>query len=317
MQSKEIGGYLELDRYKLPMLHDEAIALNCGRSCLAYLIRAHHITKILLPKFLCNSVIDVCQKEQVLIRYYSINENFMPININKTLNEWLYIVNYYGQLNNKELQQIIDKYQNVIVDQTQAYFQLPIKGVDTFYSCRKFFGVADGAFLYTDKVLHDSLPQDESYHRMNYLLGRYEKNAEEFYGEYVANNEFFSTEPIKKMSKLTDNLLHGIDYNKVQCTRTNNYNYLYERFALLNRLKLDRPEGAYMYPLYIEGGDKIRERLRVQRIYIPVLWPNVLNSCKESECEYQMAKNILPLPCDQRYTKEEMSYMVEQIKGNL
>lgn len=72
-----------------------------------------------------------------------------------------------------------------------------------------------------------------------------------------------------------------------------------------------------MYPLYIENGDKIRQKLRLLKIYIPVLWPNVLNDCKENQCEYRMAKNILPLPCDQRYKEEEMIYMAEQIKSIL
>ena len=53
---KEIGGYIELDRYTLPMLHENAKALNCGRNCLAYLIRARGIKKIALPYFLCDSV---------------------------------------------------------------------------------------------------------------------------------------------------------------------------------------------------------------------------------------------------------------------
>ena len=35
---KEIGGYLELDTYSLPMLHGDALALNSGRACLQYLI---------------------------------------------------------------------------------------------------------------------------------------------------------------------------------------------------------------------------------------------------------------------------------------
>ena len=48
--TKEIGGYLELDRYHLPMLHDEAIALNSGRNCLAYLIRKKGIKRIWIPK---------------------------------------------------------------------------------------------------------------------------------------------------------------------------------------------------------------------------------------------------------------------------
>ena len=39
---------------------------------------------------------------------------------------------------------------NVIIDNVQAYFQRPIEGFDTLYSCRKYFGVPDGAVLYTD-----------------------------------------------------------------------------------------------------------------------------------------------------------------------
>ena len=40
---KEYGGYIELDTYRLPMLHEGSIALNCGRNCLAYLIIAKRI----------------------------------------------------------------------------------------------------------------------------------------------------------------------------------------------------------------------------------------------------------------------------------
>ena len=44
---KEYGGYIELDTYSLPMLHEGAKALNCGRNCLAYLIEARGIRKLL------------------------------------------------------------------------------------------------------------------------------------------------------------------------------------------------------------------------------------------------------------------------------
>ena len=53
---REIGGYLCLDTYNMPMRHEGAIALNTGRNCLAYLIEKKKIKKIFLPKFLCASV---------------------------------------------------------------------------------------------------------------------------------------------------------------------------------------------------------------------------------------------------------------------
>ncbi|MBO5560987.1 MAG: hypothetical protein J6A07_05000, partial [Firmicutes bacterium] len=65
----------------------------------------------------------------------------------------------------------------MIIDNTQAYFQMPVNGVDTFYTCRKFFGVTDGAVLYTASAVDTELDIDESYTRMTYILGRFERSA--------------------------------------------------------------------------------------------------------------------------------------------
>ena len=148
---------------------------------------------------------------------------------------------------------------------------------------------------------------------MRFLLGRFERTASEFYQEYVENNKLFIDEPIKKMSKLTENLLHGIDYEEVKKRRTANFRLLHNEFERINRLKLTVPEGAFMYPLYIENGAEIRKRLQAEKIYIPTLWPDVFDVCKEDEPEYDMAKNILPLPVDQRYKSAEMDYIITRI----
>lgn len=311
---KEIGGYIEFEQYSLPLFHDKAIALNCGRNCLALLIEIRSIKKILLPKFICKSIIDICKNNKVEIEFYSIDEYFLPYNVFLDENEWLYLINYYGQLDNQQIELLKNKYKKIIVDQTHAYFQMPIKDVDTLYTCRKFFGVPDGAFLYTDYEKEIDFPLEESHRRIGFLVGRYERTAEEFYNEYIKNEHYFDNEPIKKMSILTRNLLQGIDYAKVCTTRTENYNYLYNKLEKMNLLHLKKVYGAFMYPLYIENGQYIRKKLQEQKIYVPMLWPNVVEICKEDEWEYRLANNILPLPCDQRYGEVEMDYIVEQIR---
>lgn len=40
IKMKEIGGYIELDTYMNPMLHDDGIKLNCGRNAFAYILKA-------------------------------------------------------------------------------------------------------------------------------------------------------------------------------------------------------------------------------------------------------------------------------------
>lgn len=184
---KEIGGYIELDTYHLPMLHEGAIALNCGRNALAYLIRARNIKKLWIPKLICDSVTGVCKRVGVPYTLYGVGLDFQPSEeIRLADGEWLYFVNYYSQFDNDQIAQYVQKYGRVIVDNAQSYFQPPISGVDTLYTCRKYFGVADGAFLYTDAVLEEELPLDESFERMHFLLGRFERTASEFYGEYAA-----------------------------------------------------------------------------------------------------------------------------------
>lgn len=305
---KEIGGYIELDTYTGNMLHDDGVKLNCGRNALAYIIKAKNIKKLWMPKFMCDSCDKVLSDNNVNVQYYSIGIDFKPTI--KEWDGWLYVVNFYGQLSNDYLNSLGDR---IIVDNAQAYFQEPIPRVDTLYTCRKFFGVADGAILYTDKLIRVE-EQDESFNRMNFLLGRYERSASEFYAEYVENNHFFRNQPIKTMSKLTENLLHGIDYEEVRKRRTQNFSYLHEKLYYVNMLNLSLPDGAFMYPLYIENGAELRKQLQTKKIFIPTLWPAVFNLCGEDELEYDMAKNILPIPVDQRYGIEEMEYIINEIK---
>ena len=120
--------------------------------------------------------------------------------------------------------------------------------------------------------------------------------------------------PLKYMSKLTHNVLGVIDYERVRRIRNENYAYLEREFGAQNKLKLVVPDGAFAYPFYVENGIEIRKALVKKKIYIPTLWPNVLNDTLEECIEYKFAKNILPLPRDQRYSIDDMKCLVEEMR---
>lgn len=309
----EIGGYIELNKYDLPMLHKEAVALNTGRNCLAYLIESKNIQKIYLPYYICSAVTDVCEKAGIEIDYYHISNDFSINDFDAEKSTYLYVVNYFGQLSNNEILLLKDKYKNLIIDNAQAYFQLPVNNVDTIYTCRKFFGVSDGSFLYTDKNINRNLEQDISYERMTFLCGRFEQCASDFYNSFLINEELLNNLPLRQMSKLTNNLLHSIDYEFVKNRRTKNYNYLFNKLVKINKLSLKRIEGAFAYPLYIDNGNELRKKLIAHKIYVPTLWPNVITDDLNGTLEYDMALNILPLPCDQRYDEKDIEYVVGEI----
>ncbi len=312
---KEYGGYIEFEINHGFEYYEELVKLNCGRNCLAYLIELKDIKEIYMPYFLCDSVRETCKKYGVICRYYHIDEYFRPI-INFDLDDktFFYVVNYYGQLADDYILQLKKDYANIIIDNVQAFFSKPIYGCDTLYSCRKYFGVTDGGYLFTNNHALKEYPKDISYERIRFLLGRFEKTASEFYQEYQDNNNLFDDEPIKLMSKLTSNLLKGIDYASVKDRRENNFRYLHSRMNQHNKLALEMPEGPFAYPLLVDKGNQLRSLLQKEKVYIPMLWPDVMETCDCSTLEYKYADNILPLPVDQRYGEKDMEYICQLIE---
>lgn len=310
---KEIGGYIEINSFKGGLYHNQALRLNCGRNCLEYLIEANDIKKIWLPRLICDSLVQRCEKNNVEIGWYSVDETLKSHIPDINDQDWLFLVNYYGQLQKEEINDIKRNHKNIICDNTQAFFVKPDLDINTLYSCRKYFGVSDGAYLYTQRHLKRNLKIDYSYDRIGFLLGRYEKDASEFYNEYVMNNDRFIEEPIKQMSKLTENILRSIDYEYVKEIRTKNWNTLNERLKKYNNLMLLETKGAFSYPLLLNNGKELRKKLIENKIYVPTLWPNVIEN-QENKIEKYLALNILPLPCDQRYNEEDMNYIADVIQ---
>lgn len=313
---KEIGGYLELERFLGPLFHDKALALSSGRACLAYLIEQRHIDKMLLPDLLCDVVGQVCATYGVQVQNYAVGPDLRPENMPQPgRDEWLYLVNYYGQLTQDEISEYAAHCPRLIVDNAHAYFASALPGVDTLYTCRKFLGVSDGGFLYTD-ARGRWLAQDESHGRMDFVLGRFERPAEEFFPEAQRNNTDLTVFP-RRMSLLTENLLRAVDYERVKNARTENYNRLHAALGNANELKLQPVEGAYAYPLLLEDGERIRQKLIQQKIFVPTLWPNVLTDPAAGDTARRLAREILPLPCDQRYGLWEMDAVITAVLREL
>lgn len=310
---KEIGGYMSFEQYHGPMLHDAGVKLNSGRNALAYLIEAKKIRKICIPCFMCSSVFELCKELDVQLRFYHVGLDFRPISVELETDEWLYLVNYYGQISQTDILWYKQKYQRVIADNAQAYFADPVENVDTLYTCRKYFGVPDGAVLFTDSLLQRPLERELSYQHMEFLLGRYEKTASEFYGAMNGNNARFRNAPVLQMSKLTENLLKSIDYSDVEERRNRNFAYLHQKLGSRNELTLSVPDGPFAYPFLVEDGAALKKMLIAHKIYVPTLWPNVLEECAVGTVDYRLAADLLPIPCDQRYSTEDMSMICDLI----
>ena len=314
-QDTPIGGYFELELPQRTEFHKAAIALNTGRNALEYILRVRGYRRVYLPFYSCGVLFEPFIKLGVEYVFYHINTNLeLDESILLEDNEALLYINYFG-LKQEYVSQLASEYgEQLIVDNTQAFYAKPLNGLDTFYSCRKFFGVSDGAYLYCGKRLDAELERDHSWKRMTHLLKRIDVSAEAAYADFCAEDENLRNNPICWMSTLTHRIMASIDYDSVADRRRKNYCYLDSMLKVKNSVFLPLSDGAVpmVYPFLTEDVD-LRQRLIDNRIYIARYWPNALEWCNEDSNDYRMTKHLLPLPIDQRYGKEEMNTIIKII----
>ena len=313
MQS--IGGYFSLELPNGVEYHKNAIRLNTGRNCLEYILKARGYKKVYLPYYTCEVVLEPFKKLGIEYQFYHIDINF-EIRDSFTLkaDEALLYVNYYG-LKQRYVEQLAEKTgERLIIDNTQAFYAKPIAGIDTFYTCRKFFGVPDGAYLYTDIKIDEDFEQDLSYDRMTFLDKRIDLGAEAAYADFQNLSIFLVGQPIKIMSKLTLRLMQGIDYASIAKQRRENYQSLHKELGVSNSVELRLEDDAVpmVYP-YLTPDQGLREKLIENKVFVARYWPNVFEWTTKEDVEYLLAYQMQPLPIDQRYGKEDMNRIITLI----
>ena len=305
-----IGGYFELELRKGEHYHKNALRLNTARNCFEYILRARKYTKVYIPYYTCEVMLEPLKKCNVDYVFYHINEQLEPVESYQLQpTEAFLYTNYYG-LKQRCVERLAKEYgKQLIVDNAQAFFAEPLEGIDTFYSARKFFGVADGAYLYTDAHLDIEFEQDQSFQRMSHLLIRADVGAEAGYGEFRRNDDSLIDNPIRLMSNLTEKVLCSIDYESAKQLRRSNYMLLDERLSAKNGIHLTLDEDAVpmVYP-YLTDDATLRQRLIANCIYVATYWPNVEGNLKNYEA--QLKENLIPLPISQNY---ELNIVVDKI----
>ena len=129
---KEIGGYFELELTKGIEYHSELLKLNSGRNAFKYILKTRNPKKVFIPNFICDSVIEPLDELKINYEFFNIDENFEIIqNVILKENEIIFYVNYFA-LKSKYIEKLTHKYNNnLIVDNTQAFFEKPLKDIDT------------------------------------------------------------------------------------------------------------------------------------------------------------------------------------------
>ena len=318
-----IGGYFELADYEdgKGFPHRNGILLNTGRNALEYILRCiGGIKRIYLPYYTCEVVLEPIEKLQIPYTFYHINQQFEILDdIQPKHDEYIIANNYFG-LKDAYIQKLAERYDDhLIVDCAQAFFAKPIPGIKTFYSPRKYVGVADGGVAYLGNLLDDKLKVDETEpteDHDSHLLKRKQFGAEASFLDYQANEKKLDNQPIRWMSEVTKNNIEHIDFEQAIAKRKSNFACLHEDLRGKNLLLL--PEiGTYACPMvypFFSDNVSLRQKLIENKIFVAKYWPNVLQ-IDNYELEYVFATRIIPIPCDHRYGLEEMKRIIDIIKN--
>lgn len=320
---REIGSFIELELPKGREWYNGntgVARLNTGRTAIWHAFRITGAKAIWIPFYQCETVREFLSKKGVEIKYYHQDKEFNPIDLQPTSNETVLLVNYCGIMSHERMLDLAKGYPHVIIDNCQAFFCEPIEGALNVYSCRKFIGVADGAYMIGKgaEQFVDEYPQCYSSDTAAFLLKRIEYGCEgKGYEARTINEERVDTEDIMKMSALTRAMLDGADYEHIKSKRRENFDIACELFSDINLLEAKRYTDdktvPMVYPLLVED-DGLLQKLLAAKHFQGHWWKYITRELPENTFEHWMSRYMIPITIDQRYGEEELRYIEKIIK---
>ena len=321
--NKAIGGYFEkeprtIEEHTIPQ--KDGILLNTARNAFEHILRMLPDVKwVHLPYYTCEVMRQPLKRlTNVGFDHYHTN-HLLEMSDEMVLQNGEYIVvnNYFG-IKDAYIQKMAERYgDRLIVDNAQAFYAHVLKGVKAIYSPRKFFGVPDGgiACVSNDDQSWKWYDTDDSVERLEYLTIRAEQGPEAGYEKFREAEDGLDNQETVQMSFYTQEALKHIDFEKVRDVRRRNFKKLHEALRDYNKLTIpdmDTFACPMVYPFWDCRKSDWRYELKMQRIFIPKYWPNVI-SYGHFGLEEMMANQIMPLPIDQRYGEEDMKRIINLI----
>lgn len=320
----EIGSFFELQFPKGMEWYKgcENIArLNTGRAAIWHAYRVTGAKKIWIPYYQCDSIREFLMEKNVEIHYYHIDKNFNPTDLFAGPEDAVLFVNYFGIMSSERMRILSISYKHAIIDNCQAFFCKPLENALNVYSCRKFFGVPDGAYV-IGKDAHkfvQEYPQCYSSDTASFLLIRIEYGCEgKGYEARGFNEHRINNEDAMKMSILTHTIIDGTDYGYIHDKRRENFKIINELLCDINIIDptrfYDNETVPMVYPLLVEE-DECIQRLYEAKHFQGHWWSYICKEQPINSVEYWISRYIIPITIDQRYGRKEIEYLADVIKN--
>ena len=357
----EIGSIFEIDVDNMFRAEEKDFALPCirnkdylsrrffntGRSAIEYLLRYvisfESNSTVLLPAFVCTSVIDAFKRVVIKYTFYSIKEN-LEIDIDDLKRKMtpnvraIFVIQFFGMYQTDYTYEFLKEMQNngiiIIEDISHSLYTYHPKyigfGDYVIGSLRKWLPIPDGAVLYAKSIMDNvdiqSGCNDYSMYyfaaqvmKSNYLMKK--THDKKLYLTLVekANRALFSDYTLREITQISLRYINTYDDKDIIRKRVANYKYLDEKINNIPFVKkLIEYKNMYVpigFPLLCENRDEIVDYLIKNNIYCNVHW-KLSDECKIADrVSRKLSDQIFTIPCDQRYGVKEMDYIVDIISS--
>lgn len=333
-----IGGEFPIsftDLLKAPSLSrvdDGTYHYASGRAALyqilKYLKEQLGIAKVLLPDYLCDTILVSIRKLELAYEFFPLNDKmeldsvaFRQIYQKNTA---VLLINYFGLQDLSEqvaFVRNIDKNAIIIEDDVQAYYEFkkPLGDVDFKYtSLRKTFAIPDGGLVKTKHPL-PVIDKPNTFGQYKAAAALMKSIKEGNFDDRVfldiskIGGSKIDDELDCGMSLISARLYVSVDDEDVKNRRQANAKYLVERLSEKGiQLLLPIAEGKVplFVPIILDNRDIVRKAMFQREIFCPVHWPLEGMPVKKGK---EMTEHELSLIVDQRYDVKDMEEIIKML----
>ncbi len=318
-----------------------AHCLRSGRDALKVVAREHPNTTVFLPSLCCDSMITPFEAYGCDVVFYPLTRD-ITVDFSALTEELqrcngqglLLFYDYFGipMFSPNQFALLKKRFGDLILVKDITHTLLREKdsepSVDyTIASLRKWTNIPDGGLLWTNRKLNPLLLSEDHTFAEQRLCAQCLRTAYFETGDETVKTRYrklFShvsslldedPSPIK-MTEYSYQSAIRTDWSEIRSKRRENAEVLTEFFSGNENLQILNAgimaSDLYL-PITVKNQDTVQKILSSKGIFNTVIWP--LRETQTAACPTAkyITEHMLAVPCDQRYTKDDMSYIGTEI----
>jgi hypothetical protein len=343
-RSMFVGGEFYYDERwisETPTISTEGMVfLNGGKACLVLIsdyLKDHGTGKILLPSYLCPTIVTTFDRCGLECEFYQVNQN-LTIDLDDLSRKIehlkaMFFINYFGFLHAPKVRNFIQDLRHsgvtVVEDNAQAGFHNHPTGDFIFNSLRKF-SPYDGGYLITSKDISPYLQKYKGLsNRRLPVIRDYRSRLPDYLFAGMGSHtrleklfnlaeQYYDSDLVVEGDIKERRAIESLDWKAIKQVRRENYDYMLDLVSSIPEITpifpvLQEDNMPLGLPVYFSNVDRDRVYAKLGEVGIglTIHWDEICTypQTRTNHLAVDMASRILTLAIDQRTSHKQMDYL--------